>query len=526
MKINLHTLFMEEPASMNRVYAIVDSYTFRFIFFIYLLPYFLGPTVWGQTYVMPKTGSASATTCGGTFLDSGGLSGNYSYNEEGVYTFCPGTPGQFIQITFTDFLIAPNYDYFFIYDGPSTSSKLLTGINGSAIPAPVKASISNTTGCLTVKFVSINLASLRGWEATISCVSTGGPITSFDNRDCYESSFICTDATFGGNNLAAGIQDLSPQWNPCSSSGERQSSWYYFRMATGGTLGLTIVPDPSVDYDFSIWGPYSSLRCPINTMDTPVRCSYASTAGNTGLGNGAFDFSEDGSGDKWVAEIPVLAGEFYVMNINNYTANSTPFNLNWNLSNGATFNCTVLPVGLVGFVGKSHKGHNELTWHTSSERNNDRFEIERSLDGMEFEKAGTVAGGMNSSALLSYNFFDPKIIQGENYYYRLRQIDLDGSSSFSNIILVSSNFLSETLQLYPNPANEYVQVKVNSKNVAYLEIEIFDVSGNKVISQKKQTESGENTYTINIEPLPAGVYYVKLKGAAEVHVAKFCKVKN
>lgn len=171
-------------------------------------------------------------------------------------------------------------------------------------------------------------------------VSTLG--VSQSNVDCTNPTEICSDATFSGNSSGAGVQDLGQNNNGCLNI-EHQSSWYVFQISSSGTLGFTL--QTAVDYDFAIWGPYSTYPpCPPGQQ--PIRCSYAPQAGPTGLGNGATDTSENGTGmgnsNGWVAPLNVIAGEYYIMLIDNYTADFTSFTLNWNLTNGASLNCQIL----------------------------------------------------------------------------------------------------------------------------------------------------------------------------------------
>lgn len=162
------------------------------------------------------------------------------------------------------------------------------------------------------------------------------------NVNCNNPTEICSDATFSGNSSGFGVQDLNASNNGCLGA-EHQSSWYMFQINAGGTLGFTL--QTSVDYDFAIWGPYGSLP-PCPPTQQPIRCSFAPQVGPTGLGNGATDNSENGTGmgnsDGWLAPMVVNSGEYYLMLIDNYTADFSSFTLNWNLSNGASLNCAIL----------------------------------------------------------------------------------------------------------------------------------------------------------------------------------------
>jgi len=274
------------------------------------------------------------------------------------------------------------------------------------------------------------------------------------NNNCATATQVCNDVSFSGNSTGPGVQEL-PNNNTIDGclTVEHQSSWYYFQPVTSGTVELLI--QTTVDYDFAIWtGGCSNLG-------SPVRCSYASTAGNTGLaatyygqtsalGCGTLglspcfgnipvtDVSEGTSGDKYVMPLNVTAGQTYIMLIDNFTANSTPFTLDWTFSNGATLNCNPfnLPVELTGFTGNydPERQLNVLEWSTASERDNDFFTLERSSDGINWKVVDQQDGAGTTSQLHLYSYDDAAFESGRVNYYRLSQTDLNGLAETFDII--------------------------------------------------------------------------------------------
>lgn len=112
-----------------------------------------------------------------------------------------------------------------------------------------------------------------------------------------------------------------------------------------------------------------------------------------------------------------------------------------------------LPVELVSFIGTAKDNQVELSWATESELNNDYFEVLRSLDGEDFEAIGRVEGSGNSSELSDYSFVDKSPAQGANFY-KLRQVDFDGTEETHYVIKVDNDFVraNVTMTIYPNPA--------------------------------------------------------------------------
>jgi hypothetical protein len=266
------------------------------------------------------------------------------------------------------------------------------------------------------------------------------------NTNCSSATQVCSDVSFSGNSSGPGTQELP---NNNTTDGcltiEHQSSWYYFVPVTSGTVALTI--QTAVDYDFAIW---TSGNC--NNLGSPTRCSYSAQNGNTGLaatnssGNTVSDVSEGTSGDRWVMPLNVTAGQTYIMLIDNFTANSTPFTLTWTFTNGATLNCNPgnLPVGLLEFsVSYNEQNHsNTVFWSTASEHNNDHFTIERSNDAETWQIIHQRDGAASSSEQRDYLYEDFDFRPGEVNYYRLSQTDFDGTHVLLDIATADNGVAS------------------------------------------------------------------------------------
>jgi len=147
---------------------------------IYIFLFLITPLViYSQDVIMDNV---TVLQCSGIFYDSGGISGNYSNAENFAITICPDMPGQFLELNFTLFNTELDVDRMLIYDGPDTSSPLIGtfsgGIIGGTSPDLVSATLGNTSGCLTIQFISNNSVTEAGWAATISCFKPCQTITS------------------------------------------------------------------------------------------------------------------------------------------------------------------------------------------------------------------------------------------------------------------------------------------------------------------------------------------------------------
>lgn len=179
---------------------------------------------------------------------------------------------------------------------------------------------------------------------------------------------------------------------------------------------------------------------------------------------------------------------------------------------------TPLPIYLLSFTG-SFKNHKViLNWQTATEEKNDRFEIQRSFDKQKFKYVGEVKAQGSGNKLVSYTFTD-KEVSGENLYYRLKQIDNDGSENFSPIIKIRCiRSKSNNISLFPNPATNILYVQLPKEMEDDVLIDIMKLNGLVV----KRILTGE-PYIINVEDLAPGIYLVKASGRENSYTAKFLK---
>jgi hypothetical protein len=163
-----------------------------------------------------------------------------------------------------------------------------------------------------------------------------------------------------------------------------------------------------------------------------------------------------------------------------------------------------LPVELISFTAAAQENAVRLTWATASEKNSARFEVERSADGKTFEKIGTVAAQGNSTRRIDYEFLDTKTLaKATTRYYRLRQVDTDGSAEYSPVRSVQLGSISH-LELYPNPAHRDLSVTGATAGGA---VEVFDALGRTVLTAPANAD-GQARLTLPAS-LPSGVYIVR-----------------
>jgi len=165
----------------------------------------------------------------------------------------------------------------------------------------------------------------------------------------------------------------------------------------------------------------------------------------------------------------------------------------------------------------------QLTWKTASEQNNDFFAVERSENGSDFSTVlGKVTGRGNSNEVVSYSFMDASPLQKWNFY-RIRQVDKDGRSSYSNIASLQFAKPGAVLQLFPNPANNRLFIEYSSASAGQVRIVIIDNKGSEVKTMNYRSVPGLNRVSVDVNSLSSGVYMVRTQIGGNLVVEKFVK---
>jgi hypothetical protein len=272
-----------------------------------------------QTYNMSNT--TVSIPCGTpvSFYDPGGLSGNYANGSNYTMTFCTSN-GQNIYAQFSSITLENNWDYLYIYNGPSTASPLIGTYTGGNSPG----TITGATTCLTFVFTSDGSINYAGWTATLGCGTPPPPPPPPPPASglCDGAQPFCTGTTYtfpGAQNTTA---QVGPNYGCLLSS--PNPAWYYMQIQNGGPLTISMASTAGVDIDFALWGPFASITNVCGQLTgAPISCSFSTAATETAtIGN-------------------AVAGQYYILVITNYSNLAT--NITFNQSGGtATTNCNIL----------------------------------------------------------------------------------------------------------------------------------------------------------------------------------------
>ncbi len=161
-----------------------------------------------------------------------------------------------------------------------------------------------------------------------------------------------------------------------------------------------------------------------------------------------------------------------------------------------------LPVEMTEFTAREvEKQRVQLNWITATETDNSHFEVEHSTDGRTFSFLGEVAGAGNAFEEQGYDFLHLNPAAGENFY-RLRQVDLDGTETLSEVRVVDVS-AALSLSVYPNPTAAQLRIK----GFAGGSVQVLDAQGRMVLERELSAHAA-----LNVSALPAGAYLLRAGG--------------
>ncbi|MDQ2771734.1 MAG: T9SS type A sorting domain-containing protein [Bacteroidota bacterium] len=171
-----------------------------------------------------------------------------------------------------------------------------------------------------------------------------------------------------------------------------------------------------------------------------------------------------------------------------------------------------LPVELAAFTAQAQDRAAALRWTTASEKNSARFEIERSADGRSFDRLGAVEAQGSSTTAHAYDFLDRDAARtAALVYYRLKQVDLDGTFSYSPVRSVTFKPLVPAFAVYPNPAPAATTLDLTRVPAGNFHLTVVDVLGRTV---RQLEATGESMRPLDLGDLATGTYLVRLTGQA------------
>ena len=270
--------------------------------------------------------------------------------------------------------------------------------------------------------------------------------------------------------------------------------------------------------------PAAALTFRFSTVNTGSTFSKTRISGTmdtaklrTDIKVASFNFSTN----KWTAmttAYSIVPAQNYIAVTTSSIAPNTSFTIGSN--NVRTAFVTPLPVSLIDFSAKAKDASIEVKWSTASEKDNSAFVVEKSLDGQTWSSIGTVKGAKTSNVVNNYGVVDYKVVAGFQYY-RLKQIDLDGSVNYSKAIAVNFSKASTlNVNVFPNPAKDVLNITTENNATGEVNIQILNSMGEAVYNQVVEAGLVQN---IDITSFIPGVYYVTVIAEGESKIIRLLK---
>ncbi|WP_424961647.1 T9SS type A sorting domain-containing protein [Ekhidna sp.] len=290
----------------------------------------------------------------------------------------------------------------------------------------------------------------------------------------------------------------------------------------------TIMTGENASYDFSTWGAESnSANSVLFRQDLfEVEVASPATADVRPYWDSDSNVGADANSWQYLRVMVWDAGdgtwESYGNDNANYSGMSassgsvvsdTELSFSTNFVTLGSNEPVALPVELLLFSGIIEDNKAKLKWQTATEVNNDYFEVLHSTNGEDFERVGTVQGNGNSNEVLTYEFTHYSPVEGINYY-RLKQVDYDGSIEFHEIIQLENNIARIVNEIevstYPNPTDpDNLNLRILSgDNKSKINVRVMNLSGQLFID-----EEFEGALTIDEKLVPSrrmipGIYFM------------------
>lgn len=367
------------------------------------------------------------------------------------------------------------------------------------ITGPVTASATSISGSLSGSFTSttVNLY-LDGINigTTSTNTSSWGPITvnTTINNSLYangtltigiqetgKAEYICTGSAL---KIDCSPSPAAPVVSPTNYSiNANQSVTYTISNATAGTFYGIADATTGLSLASGKWAP-SNGNLSITTNSFPSSGTYNVVVKATSL-----------SGVTMCGSQPSAAS----------VSVSTP---------------VTLPVVFLNVSAVNVSSGVQVTWKVLQEINVDHYVVERSFDGYTFIATGTVGYIQSTGSENQYRYIDP-IGTYSKVYYRIRQIDKNGSSHYSNIVRLSKAAAFEA-KLLPNPAHEKATLQLSGSATESLSIQMIDMNGKTLMSKNMVIKEGENDFTLDgLTKYAKGQYLLKLSTSKEEQHIKF-----
>lgn len=402
------------------------------------------------------------------------------------------------------------------YSAGNNYTAQLSDASGSFTSAISIGSITSTANSGTISF-TIPAGTASGTGYVIRVVSDN-PVIIGSNSAAFTITTTCTPTiTPGGTITACAFSGAMSIYDKCNNG---QGCTSGCDLTAYSNLGYTMCDGSANNSNcFGAANPGGQQLQGL-VINIPAGCTMSVTVefktrggacSNSGMDNGDYliigSTTYTGTGNANISQsITQTGGSIFIEQSANRSDEILTFTAS--IVSGSCVQCSLLEVALLSFSCHSEEHGYRLFWATASEHNSRNFDIERSIDGINFEKVSEVSAKGQSDAYTQYNSFISNELASDFIYFRLKMNDVDGGFTYSPIVYVQNDNDINKLLITPNPSNNgLVKLSIGNRlNYLNSVVEIFDLSGNVVLEGKIE----ESNTLLNTQHLVAGIYFLRI----------------
>ncbi|MEP7279130.1 MAG: zinc-dependent metalloprotease [Bacteroidota bacterium] len=415
-----------------------------------------------------------------------------------------------------------------------------SGVNtctGTAYSSNTEKNYMNYTSCYTLftagqKARMLAAMSLPSRQSLANSRAIGTyPLSPYTNP--LSASCAPASSATGIGNYYAGIMSVSVA-NRTFNSGTTKDDAGYLDNTTKCLNLVELQKNNTYNFSITVFGQnYEQLRMWIDYNNdgafdnTTEQIYYSPSITPLAVGSGYTTVSGSFT-------VPGTALSNAVLRMRVTDELSTDYDPSWAIANACyspiygqaedypVFLSALLPVQYDYFNGAKKAGDVLLSWKTSTEANAQEFQVEKSTDGIAFNRIGTVAA--NNTKASSYSFTDKNVTGTENYY-RLRQVDKDQKAALSQAILIkSAGEGGTTVKVLNDPFNNQFAMVFNGVTTGNSAISLFDMTGRKVFSKIIKITNGQPiSIDVSGAGLKPGMYILQAQTGTQITTKKLIK---
>lgn len=359
-----------------------------------------------------------------------------------------------------------------------------TGTERSNIPSDIKIAAGTDNNCEVAGVVNINDDNNNLWV----------PLTDNEGN-------IIAEIKANGNNLGNVTTSFFVKSGTLREDSKR-------RLLVNRNISITPAVQPSTPVSIRLYLTAAELSSIIGATN-----STGASAGVSSINNIRIMKNNDGCGASLTGTTTVITPTYAEAHDDGYVLHAS-------VSSFSSFYFTgqdmlILPQQIISFNGKLKNDDAELVWEIKNEESTSHYEIERSIDGNIFTKAGTVHSNGDHTGVSTYLFRDLNVvsIKAAALYYRLKVVSLDGKITYSKIVLVPLNN-NYSVFVYPNPVKDLLSIRLNLATQEQLSIEVSDMQGRIVYKGTRQAGNGATDLNIDTKSWSTQLYSVSIFNSA------------